>query len=1236
MQHETLHHAQDVKPEEQDKNNAVTLKKLNSNVVENEVIKTQESAVFLEDIAEISSQESEIYTPQLKTQIYNIANAAIAKIPEFDKIDLEDTSETFLTKGVEVFDFMSFANVIYLATNTISDSTRWDKMFLFFRDKGGYIPHKIIEDFYFSTTKKNRFLEKKCYILAKNYFEFKCLGLRPLFVKSFLDTILKLTEKLTTEAQLKLGSFFIQSEQERLEDFQDRFLGGKLQNSFKELTIDIAIRIKKILHYFKNDSVMELVELKNENKDSFCGFFSIGIKISYALGDFYKEYQRLFLNNTVKICVVEFDKMVREMIWGEDGKMIRLLCCGGINCHVSDSSVSRANIYLSSHEQADIIWIKSGVNAEQASHKMNKTHHRKEREKKRLSVSTTSFALSTSQIKKLNSPTGSVSSQLSNVGVGRRGSSDTYMSRVSSNSMPYSSKSSKHNCLACQLKEQNQKSYLKQTASTITKTKKKWLPPGNVPPSQILIDTTLFTTSTKPSNTYIWKPFYRSKKEDVGYLQSKAEFNAKFKKVSKDSLKSNSNFKIHKNNNSNIYIQEVHEEIVEYCSIHQEKNESFKVNYIVEQNNSYDDLNSDVGSDSTFHDREIEEIVLNVGQLELLTTDAFEEKKEIKSSEQEELEGDNTSTFINQEHNCKAERLDSTFNLISGMDFESDDLMKTNYTHDIADDVVLSEVDEVQRNINLLLLSQEDCGEIELSKIATETTDGFLERIYSLEVGEVDDKISLKGTGIENERSISIVTQPSTENLQPQVDHIIDDEKFMELSNVSVPANEESSELQLHKKLSIPYLNSSDFKTENSYSNEVIFGGEKTLIDISAENSSSNSISSAIHNDAENNLIATNCETNHTNKNLNNELNDIDNIEQNIIDNKKEKNVPLQEDTLNPSPQLIFNKVTQSKQKQPSQFRNFMSRIVNFVDTVVKPEKVLETTNKETENNLSGTVESVFQKNCENILNTDKSDSGNNPDKKDFFKSQKNSSESQLIESSNIGSLYGKFGASFNQGERPILIRRKITIDPFGNESVVDTEEELTEEMNLSDGEFETVEVGGKVVSKIVRRVIFKQESTENLCEDKKLEAKSKELENSFVIKRRIIKRTVSVNEIGEEEVCETEHFDDDVNDSLVTKRRIIHVNESGKEIKISEEDSANGDFSSNGTNSMLKNFVHLEKIVELDQIEDGNEIQNYLASKTGQRSIPNNFISGKHVGGNDTLQILKDTGELQKLISKI
>ncbi|KAI0778631.1 glutaredoxin [Trametes elegans] len=57
-------------------------------------------------------------------------------------------------------------------------------------------------------------------------------------------------------------------------------------------------------------------------------------------------------------------------------------------------------------------------------------------------------------------------------------------------------------------------------------------------------------------------------------------------------------------------------------------------------------------------------------------------------------------------------------------------------------------------------------------------------------------------------------------------------------------------------------------------------------------------------------------------------------------------------------------------------------------------------------------------------------------------------------------------------------------------------------------------------------------------------------------------------------------------------------------------------------------------KIYELDEIEDGAAIQDYLQEKTGQRTVPNIFINQKHVGGCDSVTDLDKSGKLASLVS--
>jgi len=55
--------------------------------------------------------------------------------------------------------------------------------------------------------------------------------------------------------------------------------------------------------------------------------------------------------------------------------------------------------------------------------------------------------------------------------------------------------------------------------------------------------------------------------------------------------------------------------------------------------------------------------------------------------------------------------------------------------------------------------------------------------------------------------------------------------------------------------------------------------------------------------------------------------------------------------------------------------------------------------------------------------------------------------------------------------------------------------------------------------------------------------------------------------------------------------------------------------------------------VLQLNEINDGSEIQDALAEITGQSTVPNIFIDGKHIGGNSDLQSLKRSGELKKLL---
>ena len=59
-------------------------------------------------------------------------------------------------------------------------------------------------------------------------------------------------------------------------------------------------------------------------------------------------------------------------------------------------------------------------------------------------------------------------------------------------------------------------------------------------------------------------------------------------------------------------------------------------------------------------------------------------------------------------------------------------------------------------------------------------------------------------------------------------------------------------------------------------------------------------------------------------------------------------------------------------------------------------------------------------------------------------------------------------------------------------------------------------------------------------------------------------------------------------------------------------------------------------KVVELNQIADGAAVQAMLKVITGQGTVPNVFIGGKHIGGNSELQALHKQGGLKKALDAI
>jgi glutaredoxin 3 len=69
-------------------------------------------------------------------------------------------------------------------------------------------------------------------------------------------------------------------------------------------------------------------------------------------------------------------------------------------------------------------------------------------------------------------------------------------------------------------------------------------------------------------------------------------------------------------------------------------------------------------------------------------------------------------------------------------------------------------------------------------------------------------------------------------------------------------------------------------------------------------------------------------------------------------------------------------------------------------------------------------------------------------------------------------------------------------------------------------------------------------------------------------------------------------------------------------------------------TKNLFKEMDVEVKILELDQMDDGDEYQEELLAMTKQKTVPNVFLKGEHMGGNDDVQKAKDALQLWRPIS--
>ncbi|XP_073132064.1 glutaredoxin-C4 [Henckelia pumila] len=66
---------------------------------------------------------------------------------------------------------------------------------------------------------------------------------------------------------------------------------------------------------------------------------------------------------------------------------------------------------------------------------------------------------------------------------------------------------------------------------------------------------------------------------------------------------------------------------------------------------------------------------------------------------------------------------------------------------------------------------------------------------------------------------------------------------------------------------------------------------------------------------------------------------------------------------------------------------------------------------------------------------------------------------------------------------------------------------------------------------------------------------------------------------------------------------------------------------------AVFKELKQEPYVVELDEREDGANVQDALSQIVGRRTVPQVFINGKHIGGSDDTVEAYENGELGKLL---
>jgi len=67
----------------------------------------------------------------------------------------------------------------------------------------------------------------------------------------------------------------------------------------------------------------------------------------------------------------------------------------------------------------------------------------------------------------------------------------------------------------------------------------------------------------------------------------------------------------------------------------------------------------------------------------------------------------------------------------------------------------------------------------------------------------------------------------------------------------------------------------------------------------------------------------------------------------------------------------------------------------------------------------------------------------------------------------------------------------------------------------------------------------------------------------------------------------------------------------------------------------LLKNYNVNVQLIELDKIKEGPMLSKELLTRTNQKTVPNIFIFGKHIGGFSELNDLHNKNDLYNLINQ-